>query len=276
MSYSNQKGLTLIELMIASLLGIIISSFIMNIMVSSAKTSTLSEGISQAQESSRLIMSWINESIRHAGYNSNYLDDTNLPPIAALCTGASVPPANNAHCTFQTDLNDNGGDRLAISRKAGGLTPTNRDIQTCTGEALPADIVNNMDVVIDVYWVSPNLTDSDITNDYQLWCASYRSNGLRIGTAQSIAMGIESMQILYGIGDSNGNVINFVNADDITNIQDVVAVRISVLTREFGNQTLTNDTRVFGLLDSNPIEHTDQVARFLQNGTVWFPNTKRM
>lgn len=276
MNYSRQKGLTLIELMLASLLGVIVSYFIMNIMIASAKTSNLSEGTSQAQETGRLVMSWLSESIVNAGYNSNYLDDTDLPPVADLCTAATTPPTNGAHCTFQTDLNNTGGDRLAIRRKAGGLTPSARDTQTCTGAALPADIINNMDEVIDVFWISPNINDADTTNDYQLWCVSYRANGNRIGTAQSIAVGVESMQLLYGIGNTTGSVENFVSAEDVSNWKNVVAVRIAILAREFGNTTLTNDTRVYGLLDSTPVSYTDQTARFVQNGTIWFPNTKKM
>lgn len=276
MKFANQKGFTLIELMLASLLGIIISLLIMNIMMTSAKTANLSEGVSQAQETGRLIMSWTSDAVSNAGYNSNYLDDTDLAPVVELCTGAAVPPANNANCTFQTDLNATGGDRLAIRRKAGGATPATRDTQTCNGEALPADIINNMDEVIDVFWVLPNTTDSDLTNDHQLWCVSYRANGTPVGNAQSIANGVESMQILIGIGDSLGNVINFVSPDNVSNWQNVVAVRMAFLTREFGNSTLTNDTRVYGLLDSTPTIYKDQVTRYVQNGTVWFPNTKKM
>lgn len=276
MNIKQQSGMTLIELMLAGVLGIVASYFIMNIMVASAKTSKLSEGIAQAQETGRLVMSWIKDSIVDAGYSSNYLQDINIPPILSLCNGNPAPPANNGNCTFDTDSNANGGDRLAIQRTAGGLTPSNRDIQTCTGEALAASIVNNQAKISDVYWIMPNTGDSDSSNDYQLWCVTYDENGVKQGTAQSIASGIESMQILIGETDNSGTNLHFVSPANVADWTKVIGVRIALLAREFGDNTLTSDTRSYGLLNSDPVTNTDQIARYVQNGTIWFPNTRKL
>ncbi|WP_430461669.1 PilW family protein [Thalassolituus sp. LLYu03] len=276
MSYRYQKGLTLIELMMASTLGLIASYFIMNIMITSARTAHLSEGISQSQETGRLVMSWLKDSVINAGYESNYLNEESPEPLMSVCTGATTPPADNANCIFDTDLNANAGDRLAIRRTAGGLNPSTRDIQTCGGEALAASIINGQEEVSDVFWVSLNTADTDTSNDYQFQCVTYDKDGNRLGTAQTIANGIESMQILVGIGDSEGNVTNFVSPSDVTDWKSVVGVRIALLAREFGNSTLEDERRIYGLLNSEPIEFKDRTARYVQNGTIWFPNSKKM
>jgi len=266
MMNSRQSGLTLVELLISVSLGLIISLFITNIMISSARTATTSEGISQAQETGRLTMSWLDRYLSRAGYNSNYLSNESVTfsPLAEACTGASTPPSNNAHCSFNTDSNTAGGDRIAIRRKAGGLTPADMDLKTCTDENLPANITNNQEEVIDVFWV----------DDEQLRCVTYNQNGNKIGNAQSIANGVESMHFLVGIGDNDGNVQRFVSLSNVSNWNDVVAIRVAILTKEFGSNSLELDDRVYGLLDSTPITYKDTLSRYVQNGTIWFPNTK--
>ncbi|UZK02838.1 PilW family protein [Venatoribacter cucullus] len=277
---SRQSGMTLIELMLASVLSVIISYFIMNIMITSARTAATSEGLAQAQETGRLVMAWLDEQLSVAGYNSNYQSSESQSPMAALCqAGAPLPPANNAHCTFNADDHGSGGDRIAIRRSTGardGVTPSDRDIQTCAGEALPAAIVDNQEFVIDVYWVQPNNGNASTTDDYELRCATYEENGTRIADSQAIANGIESLHILVGITDADGNPQRFVSPANVPNWERVAGVRIAVLAREFGDSTFTPDKRAYGLLDADPIEFQDGAARHVQNGTVWFPNTKKL
>ncbi|QQD20701.1 prepilin-type N-terminal cleavage/methylation domain-containing protein [Oceanospirillaceae bacterium ASx5O] len=277
---SRQSGMTLIELMLASVLSVIISYFIMNIMITSARTAATSEGQAQAQETGRLVMAWLDEQLSVAGYNSNYQSSESQSPMAALCqAGAPLPPANNAHCTFDTNDHGSGGDRIAIRRSTGaraGVTPPDRDVQTCAGEALPAAIVNNQEFVIDVYWVQPNTGNASTTDDYELRCATYEENGTRIADSQAIANGVESLHILVGIADADGNPQRFVAPANVTNWERVVGIRVAILAREFGNSTLTPDARAYGLLDADPITFQDGAARYVQNGTVWFPNTKKL
>lgn len=278
MMRSRQSGMTLLELMIASSLGIILSYFIMNIMISSARTAAISEGIAQAQETGRLVMAWMNDSIINSGYNSNYLSNTSAGfyPVASLCSSNIIPPSNNAHCSFNSNTHTAGGDRLAVRRMTGGDTPSTRDLQTCGGETLSTTITNARNEVVDVYWVALNNTDADASNNYQLMCATYNGSGVIQGSVQAIANGIESMHFLVGIGSNAGETFRFVSPANVSNWSDVVAVRIALLVREFGDNTLTVDRRAYGLLDADPVIYNDGVARFVQNGTIWFPNTRKM
>jgi len=272
----HQSGMTLIELMIAAALGVIISYFIMNIMVTSARSAGVAEGLAQAQETGRLVMAWMSEEVSIGGYNSNYLSGANdLNPVADLCTSGAIPPAIGAHCTFNANNNVTGGDRLAIQRTLGGLDSGPRDTRTCTGEAVDSALIDDQIEVIDVYWVRPNTADADVTNDNQLWCVTYDgNNGNVLGTAQSIANGVESMQILVGVGSDTGNVEHYETPSGTTDFSQVVALRIAILTRDFSGTTLDRDKRTYGLLDSDPVTYDDQVARYVQTGTIWFPNKK--
>ncbi|MFC3681227.1 PilW family protein [Bacterioplanoides pacificum] len=279
MKITRQSGMSLIELMLAAALSLIISYFIMNIMITSSRTTSTAEGLSQAQETGRLVMDWLDGEISIAGYNSNYKSTASMAPMAALCTSTDVPPANNAHCTFDATNNTNGGDRLAIIRTTGGDSAAERDLRTCGGEKLDTTITDDMKQVIDVYWVSLNTGDTDPTNDYQFRCVTYDEAGIKQGSAQTIANGIESMQILVGVSDGSGtgNMVNFISANRVADWNSVTAVRIALLAREFSeNNTLSQESRAYGLLDSVPADYDDTIARYVQNGTIWFPNTKKM
>ena len=50
MKLRSQQGMTLIELMIAGVLGLIVAYFIMTIMMNSNRTSMISSGTAQAQD----------------------------------------------------------------------------------------------------------------------------------------------------------------------------------------------------------------------------------
>ncbi|MAD46165.1 MAG: hypothetical protein CMI02_06700 [Oceanospirillaceae bacterium] len=272
----HQSGMTLIELMVAAALGVIISYFIMNIMVTSARSAGVAEGLAQAQETGRLVMAWMSEEVAIGGYNNDYLSGANdVPAVAELCDASNAaPPAAGGHCTFNANNNVTGGDRLAIQRTLGGLDPGPRDSRTCTGEAVGAALIDDQIEVTDVYWVRPNTADADVTNDNQLWCVTYDNNGNVLGTAQSIANGVEGMQILLGIGSDSGDVEHYETPSAATDFSQVVALRIAILTRDFSGTTLDPDKRTYGLLDSDPVTYEDQVARYVQTGTIWFPNKK--
>ena len=272
-----QSGMTIIELMIAAALGLVISYFVINIMVSSARNAGVSEGLAQAQETGRLVMAWMTEQTSVGGYDGNYLSGTGgIEPVAELCAGGAMPPAAGADCTFNSDNNTNGGDRIAIRRTAGGLNSGTREQTTCTAQALPAAMVSSGAEIVDVYWVLPNTADADTTNDFQLWCVTYDAGGNPIGAAQSIANGVESIQLLLGIGDNDGSIEHYEEPSGSTNYGRVVSVRIAILARNFSGTTLDRAERTYGLLNSTPVTYDDQVARYVQTGTIWFPNRKNI
>lgn len=271
-----QQGLSIVELLIASALGIVVSLFIMNIMITSASTSTTSEGISQSQETARLVSAWLQEEVRRGGFQ--YEMDV-FAPIAAVCAGGVAPPAAGANCSFETDDNGTGGDRLAIQRKAyNDAGSPARDSQTCAGAAIPAAVIASANpIVTDVFWIEPNTGDSDPINDYSFRCVTYDNAGNVIDSAQTIANGVESLQVLYGLASDTDQMTRFVPLDDLSplDFERVTAVRIGLLARSFEDGAFDDAARAYLLLDSNPVQYNDSFSRFVQVSTVWFPNTEQ-
>lgn len=279
MNINKQKGMTLIELMLAGLLGMIVAYFVMNIMATSSRTSMQSDGQAQAQENGRFIIGWLQAEARKAGYTPDFT----LPrtqPFADICaTGGPTPPANGANCTFETSTASS--DRLAIRRMYSAATPSLKASSDCTGADLGAAGVAEGDVVIDVYWVEQNYSSGSSANDDNyddvLRCVTYSEAGAPLNSSQVIASGIEGLQVLYGqysVADPDGtpNVSRYVPADQVTDWNNVLAVRIAILTRSFTQDVVQNATRSYILLDATPYTFTDRTARHIQSTTVFLPN----
>ncbi|MCD8523289.1 MAG: PilW family protein [Saccharospirillaceae bacterium] len=286
MMLKKQRGMTLIELMIAAVLGMVVTYFVMNIMISSSRNAMQSDGLAQAQENGRFVLSWLHTETRRAGYIPG-ITDQRIQPFADLCVAElPLPPANDADCTFEA--NDRASDRLAIQRTF-TLIGSARDTMDCTGVDLTG-VRAEGDILTDVYWVERNFVSPDTANDdaYDdvLRCVTY-FDGIPVANAQVIANGVEGLQVLYGIRpaedpDRRTNVSRYVALNDILPVDwdSVRAVRIAVLTRSFSDNTLNRDTRSYILLDSNPASldprHTftfnDQIARHIQTTTVYLPN----
>jgi len=66
--YQNQRGLTLVELMVAMLLGVFLIGGVLQIFISSKQTYRMQEGLSRLQENGRFAMDFITRDIRMAGF----------------------------------------------------------------------------------------------------------------------------------------------------------------------------------------------------------------
>src|SRR5690554_277541 len=280
MKLNKQNGMTLVELMVAAALGLIIVSFITNIMISSSRTALQSEGLSQAQENGRFVLSWLQENVRSAGlpYPSSKTQER-IDPFAAECTATVMPPADNADCSFDSN-SSNVSDRLAVKRTyindiAIGNDATKRD---CSGAEITVAGITDGDTVTDVYWVTTNANDTSGYSN-QLMCVTYHNNK-KVSGEQSIANGIDGMQVLYGVKASadaeyRSNVNRFVSLGDLgPNIDwsTIGAVRIAILTRSFNEQATSKNKRSYILLDATPVTFDDSVSRHIQSTTIFLPN----
>ncbi len=277
MRLTKQSGMTLIELMLAATLSLIIVFFITNILISSSRTALQSEGLAQAQENGRFILSWLQGNARSAGlpYPNNETQER-IQPFADRCGGVILPPADNADCSFDSD-NSNVSDRLAVQRTfikdTLGNDSTKRD---CSGTEITT--IADGQIITDVYWVTTNANDSSGYSN-QLMCVTYHNNK-KVSGEQSIANGIDGMQILYGVKSSadnehRSNVNRFVSLNDLgVNIDwsSIGAVRIAILTRSFNEQATNQNQRSYILLDAAPISFNDSVSRHIQSTTVFLPN----
>ncbi|WP_221800164.1 PilW family protein [Oceanobacter mangrovi] len=271
--------MSLIELMIAGAISIIIGLVVMQLMIGSNRSANRLDGMAQAQENARFSITWLSQNIRHGGYHPNIYADT-IPAAAKPCTSNLIPPADNADCAYEDTANTKSGDRLAIRRVYEAGTGTSWDQTTCTGTALSTYALDDDEIVVDVYWVEADSDPTNIGDDYDdvLRCATYReSTGTILGSTQSIASGVESMQVLFtepGAGNSASEYIrgNQITSTNSTDMSDVTAVRIAILARAFSDAAQLDGSQSYILLDAAPLVFDDGIPRQIMETTVFFPN----
>lgn len=215
-----QAGMTLVEIMIALLIGAFLLGGVLQIFANSKKTYRMLEELSRLQENGRFGMDFLSRDIRMAGF-----------------WGCMIPADEDI---AGTEGSSGAPDSIVI-RAAFVRTPTNACGTNVTKAATVA---------------CPQT--SDPTNIYadntSIITYSINSNALRRSTNcvssanADIVEGIENMQILYGedtdpTPDYTANY--YVSADNVTDMSKVVSVRITLTARSInGNLTSIGDGRL--------------------------------
>jgi len=249
---SRQKGLSLVELLIAMVLGLLLTVGALQMMLSSQTIYNTTDTLSRIQENGRFSLNFLAKGIRMAGHNSTEDKDADGKVFWDGACGASDP------CT----ANGAGTDSDQI-----GVLMDPSDDNDCQGNNVGAD-----KVIVNVYSVA------DLDNDQinSLYCQGYNlSTGAWYGNAQPLVDGIENMQILYGVSDplANNSITSYISADDVGDWASIGAVRIGLLVNNgqvAGNGE--NETRNFNLLDSPTITTTDRHNRQAFTTTVTINN----
>jgi type IV pilus assembly protein PilW len=231
----NEQGFTLVELMITLVLSLLITYGIAQVLISSNQSSSSSDGVSQAQETARFVMSSLGRQIRASGANST----TNNSIKTQAVMGCDIPALNAINaCSAENNIgateadititpanagnagNKNlvalSGDRLALAwvpntaltyppALGEPIIPPFPAVTTdCTGATFNGFTTDS--TIINVFWVSldpQTVTPDPLTSRNSLFCQGYLFDTTTLtvmesGTPQVIANGVEALQILYG------------------------------------------------------------------------------
>ncbi|WP_420592269.1 PilW family protein [Bacterioplanoides sp.] len=260
MRVNKQQGMSLIELMIASFLGVLLTMAIINIFTVTNRTASQSDGLSQAQETGRFVASFLSDAISVAGYSGDNIMDR-IPPHSTVCADPNTPDA----CTINRD--DGVGDRITVMRKIS--EDNDRD---CAGSSfnLGAGVEAT---VVDAFWV-----EEDGNNSGDLYCLTYDFDTKRPydnRTKQPIASGVLAIHALYGLstaysGTGNRNVTRYVAAQEVPTADwdRVFAVKIAALVQSFEDSAISERERKFILLDADPYILKDKFSREVFTTTV--------
>lgn len=201
-----QTGFSLVELMVAMVLGLIITGAAISLFSTNQRTFSLQQNMARIQEQGDLAMRFINQDVRLAGKMSKDIDANFLPGIILDATTAGIPPGE--------DDDGNGNDRLTLAYHG------ERDCQGKGPGAGEAEIVNT-------YWV-----EEDEQGEPALYCEGNQSDDKVI-----LLRGVKSFQVLYGVDQNNDNVASvsqYLRADQVlastvVDQQQIVSVRIGLL-----------------------------------------------
>lgn len=221
-----QKGFTLVEIMVAMTIGLLMMAGILQISLANRESSRLQRNMGFVQENIRSTMEFLARDVRQAGL---FIDDDPMAPESAPA------PFINVSAVATTD------DTAAVTADGGGanndqITLTRESNTDCLGQATPTNAAGNR-FAINHYFI----------RSQRLMC---RGNGN--AAAEPLVDGVESLQILYG-ENTDGNPLSanrYVRADQVGDMNNVVSVRIAMrfISREAVRQTA--DTSQYALLDS--------------------------
>jgi len=235
----SQQGVTLVELMVSMLVGVVLLGGVAAVYVGSKQTYGARGGMSALQENGRIAIKRLQKGVLGAGYPKN----SGTAPIvsdAGKVTAASklTVSADNAN-----------GDTLTVSFMPYG---TGTYTQDCLGQngTVNGLIVNNYFVL-----------------NGQLMC---RGSGNSV--AQPIAEAVDNMQVLYGIdtdGDGFANQYQNAGAADWNNVSSIqIALLINSIDNVKDIAPGAGNEDQFNLLGQNDTALNDRLARRVFTTTI--------
>lgn len=271
-----QLGLSLVELMVALVLGLVLMTGIIQVFLSSRQTYASNEAMARMQENGRFALEFISRSARLAGYAEKiYIGGTPLPIVRPSCAGQPGDLPETPPCS------ENGGesDSIGFIMRPPIIDGARRD---CIGNDLDnvssAKHIDDNDLIINEFSIAQGA----------LACRTYAYDsvtGVGKWTAgpgyQALIDGIDRLQILYGVstGGDSRSANQYVSADRVGNNlsdwQKVRAVRISVLANSVVAIDAPATTRRFTLLDAAPTPanlNNDRLSRQIFTTTIQLKN----
>ncbi|MCU5785441.1 PilW family protein [Alloalcanivorax marinus] len=221
-------GFSLIELMVAMVLGLLITAAAVSLFSTNQRTFALQQAMSEAQEQGQLAMRFISQDLKLTGYMSDQVAATEL-------AGVVTSPFDNMPVAAEGGADS---DRLTISYHGDA---------DCTGKTLTPTAITE---IVNSYWVD---------DDGNLKC-----RGNLAADDVILLQGVRSFQVLYGIDQTVDSVAfpaRYVTADNI-GTSPVVAVKVAMLLEKpLNSMDGTEQEQTFYLLDH---EETVEAGRTLR------------
>lgn len=229
---SRQIGLTLIELMISMALGLLVVLSATTLLVSSKSAYVGQDSGAHIQDTARYAMETISRAIRQASYVNWDKEDapiTLLDVMSANIAGLDATTLSSTSADISTPITGtsvvNGSDVLALRFFGTGAAGA-PDFTTinCAGFGISPPVSQNtadQDRGWSIFYVANDVN----SGEPELRCKYYPDSG-GAWKSESIATGIESFQVVYGV-DTTGTdrlVDRFLTATQITALDNALVL----------------------------------------------------
>lgn len=278
-------GYSLVEMMLASVLGIFLIGAAMTTYLSNKSTNEQRNTNSDIESNARIALFTITKAIEHAGYPSVHIHPINKPfytqsdglkTVPKCVDGASVATSQAASTIYnnnRTTHDASSKDRISVSYMPDN--PSHPDAvfwKDCGGSYADED--------------QATLCSADTANGQGRKAAVYNSfyissnNELKCTTSRNkthpIANGIEAIQYLYGIRKSGSTIYkNATNVEADSDWGNVISVQVGMLVRSTNRVKKTKEEITYSLLDTN-IVTDDHHIRKMYNTTIYLKNMDRV
>lgn len=252
-----QSGFSLIEMMIATVLGLMLTIGTASMYFSSQQSSMARSQYTAIEDNGRSALEVLTKIIEHTGYSSTNAVPLDERFISSAVTAASCGGVENVltPSLFSATTNGVAGVSDSVGIIYIGDANLNRD---CSGEQLPvtcqAGGVGSMESskIYNYFSVEINATGVPALN-----CLGSRNTA-----TVEIAEGVENLQVLYGLDNNNDSRVDqYVNADNVISWNRVVSVQLAILVRSLRNVKTKAETKTYNLLDNIAITTNDKYQR---------------
>lgn len=244
LSVDTQKGLSLVELMVAMVLGLLITAAVVQLFLTNRQTFNLQQGIASVQEQGRFAVDFLSKEVMGAG------------------NGAVSGPINFtvSEDTPYSEDNNTVHDKLVILLAQGA---------DCSGGAI--NEVDGESLGNVTAWKEYSVRVEDDGNGVLLCRDSD-------GSANVLIDNVEAFQVLYGVTDRVGNqtFYRYVNRNNVDPSDEITSVRFAVLLASdevaVMEKDQAQDIEIFGASYANDIDFYDGRLRRLFVSSVALRN----
>lgn len=232
------QGFSLVELMVAVLLGSLITVAAVQLFSTNQRTFILQQSLSEIQEQGRFSLDFISRDLRKAGFRTPGSSATAADVPSVVLGSLSVAGTVVAAGSLEGGAAATANDRLQIAFE--GTVDCEGDVSAVMGTVVNSYQLNNQGELVCTGSIPPSgVATPEVVNT--------TANGV------VLLSGVDSFQVLYGI-DNNANEVpnvrRYVTADQVGG-NPVLAIRVAILTRSNnpGVAEMSSDIRGFTVLD---------------------------
>jgi prepilin-type N-terminal cleavage/methylation domain-containing protein len=256
-----QKGLSLIELMIALVISLVLVGGVSTVYISSKRNYQARDQLSLMDESARVALNALTKHLEHAGYAT--------PAKLPLDAGGGYFYVNG-----DPDPKEGSCGTLKSAALAAIKASPTQDALNAYGDAISIRFIGDKTLFSDVlagdldskcFAGTPNIESSLIYNAFHVANDGVTKDSLGVLTPilygvgsnsnqskKPIVNGIENIQFLYGVdADANGAVDQYMNATAVKAAgawQQVVSIKVGLLVRSLEPIAPSNESRTYDVL----------------------------
>jgi type IV pilus assembly protein PilW len=211
-----EKGFTLIDLMVAIVLGLLLIAATMAVLISTKQGYRLENGLSLMQATGRATLDLLSREVMMAGFPQSENIESFIPAMT-------------------TDGGGSSSDQFAVRYKSD---------TDCLNDATPV-YGNGKQYAKNVYFIDPN-------NNLRCRTLAEDDSTLKEGV---VVQGVENMQLLYGEDNTDDGVVNatrYVTAGNVTDWNNVVSVRIGIVVNSQSAIATSDDDVTYTLFGQTP------------------------
>ena len=237
--------------MVAITIGLVLLGGVFTIFMSNKQSYRVQENMGRVQENGRFAIDLMARTLRMTAWQGDTVDEWANGALSASSGGVKALSGTN---------NESSAGILAGSDTITATYQGNTDgfVRDCLGNVVPVGA--NVQNTFRVNTTAGGVVGATAGTVGQLECVT--TNGGTV-TTSALIDGVEGFQIQYGIDTDNDQAANsYVSADNVTDTDDVISVRITLLLMSNADRlAVVPATNTYNLLDVSFTEPNDERLR---------------